>query len=82
MARHNALPPNLPPRGLCREAAAEYVGIGVTLFDKAVAAGTMPKPRTGGPFGARKVWDLRALDRAFDLLEGSDAEPNEWDTAA
>ena len=65
MARHNALPPNLSPRGLCREAAAAYVGVGVTKFDEMVADHRMPQPRR---IDGRKVWDLRELDRAFDAL--------------
>lgn len=69
MPRHDALPPNLPPRGLSREAAAQYVGVGVTKFDELVDDGRMPKAI---PVDGRKVWDRRALDRAFDTLAGDD----------
>lgn len=77
MPRHDALPPNLPPRGLCREASAQYVGVGATKFDEMVGDGRMPKPLA---VDGRKLWDRRALDRAFDQLGASDT--NEWDGAA
>ena len=80
MPRYHALPPGLPPRGLSREAAAEYVGIGATKFDELVATARMPKPvKVDG----RRIWDRRALDRAFDALGGQVAsERNEWDDVA
>lgn len=55
----------LEPRGLSREQAAAYLGIGPTLFDDMVADGRMPLPKE---IGARRVWDRRALDEAFDQL--------------
>jgi hypothetical protein len=78
MARSQALPPGLPPRGLSREAAAQYLGIGATLFDRQVAAGTLPAPVW---IGGRKVWDRRGLDRLFgDSVPGAQAaDVNEWD---
>jgi hypothetical protein len=77
MARHDALPPNLPPRGLCREAAAQYVGVSAGKFDAMVADHRMPEPvRVDG----RNIWDRRALDRAFDALSCDLPEDdNEWD---
>jgi len=75
MPRHDALPPNLPPRGLSREAAAQYIGVSVGMFDQMVTDGRMPKPVQ---INARRVWDLRALDRAFDAL-GGDTDANPWD---
>lgn len=75
MPRHDALPANLPPRGLCRDDAALYLGIGTTLFDQHVKAGTFPKPKQ---IGGRKVWDVRALDRAFDALP-DEGEGHPWD---
>jgi predicted DNA-binding transcriptional regulator AlpA len=70
MPRHDALPPSVPPRGLSREAAAQYVGVSVGKFDQMTKDGRMPKPiRIDG----RKVWDRIALDRAFDLLGGGTA---------
>jgi hypothetical protein len=76
MPRYVALPPNLPPRGLCREASAEYVGVGATKFDQMVADGRMPKPFA---VDSRKLWDRHALDRAFDALCG-DLLPPDADT--
>lgn len=67
--RYNALPPSLPPRGLSREAAAQYVGISAVKFDEMVEDGRMPKAKR---IDGRKVWDRQALDLAFDALdEGS-----------
>jgi hypothetical protein len=71
MRRHDALPPNLPPRGLCREAAARYIGVGTSKFDEMVNDGRMPPPKQ---IDGRKVWDLRALDAAFDALPGGRSE--------
>jgi predicted DNA-binding transcriptional regulator AlpA len=65
MPRHDALPPSLPPRGLSREAAAQYIGISPVKFDEMVGDGRMPKPKR---IDARKVWDRHALDLAFDAL--------------
>jgi predicted DNA-binding transcriptional regulator AlpA len=72
------MPPNLPPRGIRRECAARYVGISPSKFDEMVGDGRMPKPKM---IDAARVWDVRALDIAFDRLPdvaGGDA-PNEWD---
>jgi predicted DNA-binding transcriptional regulator AlpA len=65
MPRYDALPSSLPPRGLSREAAAQYVGVSPVKFDEMVEDGRMPKPKR---IDARKVWDRRALDLAFDAL--------------
>jgi hypothetical protein len=75
--RHNALPAGTLPRGLCREAAAQYVGVGTTKFDEMVRDGRMPLPRQ---IDARRVWDIRALDAAFDALP-TETERNPWDEA-
>jgi predicted DNA-binding transcriptional regulator AlpA len=72
MARHDALPANLPPRGLCREAAAQYVGVGVSKFDEMVKDGRMPQPRK---IDSRNVWDKAAVDGAFDQLPVGDGGP-------
>lgn len=65
MPRRDALPPSLPPRGLSREMAAQYIGISVGKFDQMTRDGRMPQAiRIDG----RKVWDRCALDRCFDLL--------------
>jgi predicted DNA-binding transcriptional regulator AlpA len=54
-----------PPRGLSREEAARYVGVGSTLFDEMVADGRMPRPKR---VNNRAVWDRVALDIAFTSL--------------
>jgi predicted DNA-binding transcriptional regulator AlpA len=67
-------------RGLSREQAANYIGIGLTKFDKMVKDGRMPRPKR---LDGRVVWDLRKLDAAFDALEEDDPDkpkdPNPWD---
>jgi predicted DNA-binding transcriptional regulator AlpA len=56
-----------PPRGLSREAAARYIGVGTTTFDRLVAGRRMPKPVR---LGKRVVWDRIKVDAAFlDLDE-------------
>jgi predicted DNA-binding transcriptional regulator AlpA len=60
---------NYPPRGMNRETAARYVGLGATKFDQMVIDGRMPKPKR---IDGRVVWDRLSLDAAFDDL---DAEP-------
>lgn len=69
----------ISPRGLHLSQAAKYIGIGVTKFNQMVADGRMPKPRR---IDARKVWDCRELDDAFDALphdEEDDEGENPWD---
>lgn len=77
---HGALrQPVLPPtaRGLCRAEAARYIGVSPVKFDELVKAGQMPRPKR---IGTRRVWDVRALDLAFDALPGDTAgETNPWD---
>lgn len=58
-----------PPRGLSREEAARYVGVGSTLFDEMVGDGRMPKPKR---INSRAVWDRVALDIAFTSLPDKD----------
>jgi len=58
-----------PPRGLSREEAARYIGVGPTLFDEMVADGRMPRPRR---INARTIWDRHSLDIAFSALPGGD----------
>jgi predicted DNA-binding transcriptional regulator AlpA len=65
-----------PRRGLSRDEAALYVGIGPTKFDELVASGRMPRPKT---IGTRKVWDVQALDIAFDELPDHDPPVSAWD---
>lgn len=65
-----------PRRGLRREEAARYVGVGASKFDELVRDGRMPKPKR---IDGCVVWDLRRLDAAWDALDGGDGESNEWD---
>lgn len=63
MTKHDAIA--YPPRGLSREEAARYVGIGTSKFDELVADRRMPKPKR---IDGRVVWDRIALDAAFSDL--------------
>ncbi len=54
-----------PPRGLSREEAARYIGVGATKFDALVSDGRMPKPKR---VDGRTVWDRLALDAYFSDL--------------
>jgi predicted DNA-binding transcriptional regulator AlpA len=76
MPRYDALPANLPPRGLHREAAAQYIGISPGKFDEMIVDGRMPK---AVQIDGRKVWDRRALDLAFDALGETIGVSNPWD---
>jgi hypothetical protein len=60
------------PRGMSRDEAARYVGIGVTLFDQMVLDGRMPGPKI---INSRKVWDRLDLDAAFRELPYSVPAP-------
>lgn len=55
----------LEPRGLARQDAAAYIGIGITLFDALVETGKFPAPAR---LNGRLIWDRLALDRALDEL--------------
>ena len=74
MPKARVLADNLTPRGLDRVEAAQYVGVGVTLFDRLVAQGSMPPAKRAG---ARKLWDVRQLDRFFDALP-EDVAGDSW----
>jgi predicted DNA-binding transcriptional regulator AlpA len=74
--RGEHLPSNLPPRGLTREQAAAYCGVGATKFDEMVADGRMPQAiRVDG----RRIWDRQQLDQSFGALGGSEDAINPWD---
>ena len=67
MARlHSVLPPSIPPRGLSRQQAAEYIGVSATKFDEMVKDGRMPKAKQSD---GRIVWDRVLLDEAFEALK-------------
>jgi predicted DNA-binding transcriptional regulator AlpA len=65
----------IPRRGLSREEAAMYVGVGTTKFDAMVDDGRMPKPKR---VDGRKVWDVRKLDMAFDALPDDGSGGSTW----
>lgn len=56
-----------PRRGLDHDTAADYTGFSHPTFDRLVAEGRLPKPVE---IYGELVWDLVALDRAFDRLTG------------
>ncbi|MGT2467228.1 hypothetical protein ACVOMV_23390 [Mesorhizobium atlanticum] len=58
-----------PPRGLSRDEASRYVGVGPTLFDEMVADRRMPRPKR---VNSRAIWDRVALDIAFTALPDQD----------
>jgi hypothetical protein len=55
--------------------AAAYVGVSAGKFDDMVADGRMPAAIS---IDTRRVWDIRAVDKAFDALGGESGD-NEWD---
>lgn len=67
--RHGSLPPPTR-RGLHRDEAAAYVGVGPSKFDAMVADGRMPKAKQ---IDGRRVFDRFAIDRAFDALPGGES---------
>ena len=69
------LPASLAPRGLSREQAAAYIGVGASLFDMMVKDGSMPGPKR---YHTRTFWDRASLDEAFAALPG-DGNVNPWD---
>jgi hypothetical protein len=57
--------------------AATYLGVSPGKFDELVRDKRMPGPRR---IDARKVWDVRALDVAFDSLPcEDDGQRTSWD---
>ncbi|MGB6288042.1 MAG: hypothetical protein WBG18_27075 [Xanthobacteraceae bacterium] len=53
------------PRGLSRDEAARYIGVGPTKFDEMVADGRMPRPKR---IDGRVVWDRLKIEAAFSAL--------------
>lgn len=58
---------SVEPRGLDREQAAQYIGLSRAAFARLVEEDILPDAL---PFGRRRVWDRRALDKALDHLSG------------
>lgn len=71
---------SLPRRGLSREEAAMYLGVGGNTFDEMRARGQIEPPRL---IKGRKLWDIRDLDMAFEALPREDAPGigSSWDDA-
>jgi hypothetical protein len=59
------------PRGLRRDAAADWVGMSPTKFDELVKAGLMPR---GKLVRGCRVWDRYQLDSAFENLPDEDED--------
>ena len=53
-----------------------YIGISPNKFDELVGDGRMPTPVK---IDARKVWDIRHLDLAFDALPRENPKPTSWE---
>lgn len=53
------------PRGLSREEAARYIGVGTSKFDEMVHDRRMPRPKR---IDGRVLWDRLSLDAAFSDL--------------
>jgi predicted DNA-binding transcriptional regulator AlpA len=77
--KRTVLPVSLPPRGLSRAEAAEYVGISPTKFDELVADGRMPRPKR---IDGRVVWDRLRLDKAFAELPDENDRDDVWSKVA
>ena len=81
-SKFDALPPQVIPVGLRREAAAAYWSVSPSAFDKLVRSGFAPEPIPNLPIGIR-LWDRRQLDERFSELSGFRftlaTEPNDWD---
>jgi predicted DNA-binding transcriptional regulator AlpA len=61
------------PRGMSRDEAARYVGVGTTKFDEMVTDGRMPRPKR---VDGRVIWDRLRIEAAFsDLPEQGVANP-------
>jgi predicted DNA-binding transcriptional regulator AlpA len=79
---NTTLPNSLPPRGICRKQAAEYLGVSPSHFDKLVNERIIPPAKR---LGGRAVWDVRQLDKAFDELDSgawdndNTNDQNGWD---
>jgi hypothetical protein len=58
--------------------SAMYLGISAVKFGELVRDGIMPSPKR---IGARRLWDIRELDVAFDGLpsENQATQGTTWD---
>lgn len=76
MKRPSILPNSLPPIGLSREAAAEFIGVSPSKFDEMVKDGRMPKPKH---IDSRRVWSRTAVEKAFARLPSDRPDEDEDD---
>jgi predicted DNA-binding transcriptional regulator AlpA len=61
------------PRGMSRDEAARYVGVGATKFDEMVSDGRMPRPKR---VDTRVIWDRLKIETAFsDLPDDNRVNP-------
>jgi hypothetical protein len=75
--KRSRLPAGISARLVEREAAAEFLGIGVSLLDDQVRKGILPEPIR---FGGRKLYDLNAINKRLDQLGGiSESQPGDDD---
>lgn len=74
MGRHESIA--WTPRGLSRDEAAYYIGVGTTKFDELVRDGRMPR---GKRVDGRVIWDRVQLDMHFTDLDNR--RPNAVDEA-
>jgi len=69
----------IPRRGLSRVEAAIYLGVSPAKFDELRKDGRVGAAKL---IDSRKVWDVRALDEAFDALPDEiDQPPEDWQAA-
>ena len=59
-------------RLLRRKEAAEYCGLSIAAFERAVFDGTLPYPVK---IEGQERWCIKALDKALDRLTGVEARP-------
>ena len=70
---------HVQPRGLRRAAAAAYLGISPSHFDKERLAGNIPAPKS---LLGVVVWDRHDLDSLFDgkpIEAANDNQQGAWD---
>lgn len=61
------------PRGMSRDEAARYIGVGNTKFDEMVSDGRMPRPKR---VDGRVIWDRLRIEAAFsDLPDDTKVNP-------
>ena len=65
MGELRSLPPGMTPRLLSRDAAATYCGVTAETFERHVRPHVPPIE-----IGARRLWDVKALDHWLDAQSG------------